>query len=111
MSKFDEKVKDALDTAKTLGIKVNASLLEKVAKGLGPSIYRADASLVSTSDKTELERVKKSFLVGKLGSKDDKKNDAAISHAAKSFGSSRKKLRIIFYTLCVEYLGKSSVYK
>ncbi|NOT35821.1 MAG: DUF2853 family protein [Saprospiraceae bacterium] len=111
MSKFDEKVKEALDSAKTMGIKVNGSLLEKVAKGLGPSIYRADSALVAVSDKTEMERVKKSFCEGKLGSKDDAKNTAAIASAAKAFGSNRKKLRIIFYTLIVESLGKSSVYK
>lgn len=111
MSKLDEKVNEAIEAARGIGVKVNADLMTKVAKGLGPSIYRADASLVSTSDKEELARVKKNFLVGKLGSHDDAKNDAAIAYASKAFGSSRRKYRILFYTLCVEHLGKSSVYK
>ncbi|MCC6817084.1 MAG: DUF2853 family protein [Saprospiraceae bacterium] len=111
MSKFEEKVNESLDAAKTLGIKVDSSLLTKVAKALGPSIYKVDSALVASSDKTEIERLKKNFLEGKLGSSDDSKNNAAIAHATKAFGSSRKKYRILFYTLCVEFLGKSGIYK
>ena len=39
----------------------------KVVKGLGPSVYRADASLVSGSDPEELETLKNNFLIRKLG--------------------------------------------
>ena len=45
----------------TLKIKADESLLTKVAKGLGPAIYNADASKVSGSSKKELETVKKTF--------------------------------------------------
>ena len=61
MSKFDE----ALDTYKaalkdTLKITdFDEAALTGVAKALGPSIYNADSSLVSSSDKEELDRVKK----------------------------------------------------
>ncbi|MEP7196451.1 MAG: DUF2853 family protein [Saprospiraceae bacterium] len=111
MSEFDEKVNEALAAAKTLGIEVDSVLLSKVAKGLGPSIYKADASLVSSSDTEELDRVKTNFLKGKLGCTNEADMDAAITHAINTFGSSnRNKLRILFYYLCVVKLDKSSVY-
>ena len=45
MSKLEEKVSLYLDEFKnTLKIKVDESLLTKVAKGLGPAIYNPDAS-------------------------------------------------------------------
>ena len=68
MSKLEEKVSLYLGEFKnTLKIKVDESLLTKVAKGLGPAIYNPDASKVSGSDKKELETVKNNFLIKKLG--------------------------------------------
>tara|TARA_B110000305_G_C18928591_1_gene398473 strand:- start:92 stop:370 length:279 start_codon:yes stop_codon:yes gene_type:complete len=67
MSKLEEKVSLYLwEFINTLKIKVDESLLIKVAKGLGPAIYNADASKVSGSDKKELETVKNNFLIKKL---------------------------------------------
>lgn len=112
MSQFDDKVNEALEAAASLGVNVDADLLTKVAKGLGPSIYNLDASLVSSSDQEELNRVKSSFLSGKLGCSDDAEMNAAMDHAIAVFGSgNRNKLRILFYYLCVENLGKASVYQ
>ena len=52
MSKLEEKVSLYLGEFKnTLKIKADESLLTKVAKGLGPAIYNADASKVSGSSK------------------------------------------------------------
>jgi hypothetical protein len=65
MSKFDEVVAGYAADAKTHGI--STSLLTGVAKGLGPSIYNADSSKVSGSDKSELDRVRENFLKKKLG--------------------------------------------
>ena len=73
MSKFQECL-DTYDAEfKKLGIKYDAKLLAKVAKGCGPTIYKPDSAKVATSDKTELERVKKNFLIKKLGLKDEEK--------------------------------------
>ncbi|HPG07300.1 MAG TPA: DUF2853 family protein [Saprospiraceae bacterium] len=114
MSKFDECVslyeKEMKDK---LGIKtVDGALLKSVTKGCGPSIYRNDASKVSSGDPQELERVKKNFLIKKLGLKDGPELDKAIAKVVDTFGSSnRNKYRAIFYYLLVKEFKKESMYK
>jgi len=111
MSKFDEKM--ALYTAefKELGIKFDAGLFEKVTKGLGPSIYKTDAEKVSCSQASEMETVKKNFLMKKLGCADGPKLDSAIEAVCDKMGkSNRNKYRAMFYYLLVKEMGKESVY-
>ena len=113
MSKFDDAVtlyKEAMHGK--LGIaKINDELLTAVTKGLGPSIYLADASLVSCSDKTEKDRVKNNFLIKKLGMTDAPALDSAIDEVCEKFGSSnRNKYRAVFYYLLTEKLGKQDFF-
>ena len=107
MSKFHE----ALATYKATDIKVDHDLLEKVAKSLGPSIYNADSSMVSGTDKDELATVKNNFLIKKLGLADGPGLDKAIDEVIEQMGRSNpKKHRAIFYTLLVEKFGKQSLF-
>lgn len=110
MSKFDEKMalydKALSTTAKDA---VDGDLLKKVAKGLGPSIYLKDASLVSCSDQTELDRVKTNFLTKKLGMSDDAEMDAAIKDICGMY-TDRMKHRAVFYYLLTKKLGKEAIY-
>ena len=107
MNKFEE----AIATYKSAGIAVNNDLLEKVAKSLGPSIYNADSSMVSGSDKGELATVKNNFLIRKLGLADGPGLDSAIDEAIEKMGRSNpKKHRAILYTLLVEKFGKQSLF-
>ena len=111
MSKFDEKLDLYKSSFDKLGIKYNADLLAKVTKGLGPSIYKKDAETVSCSQASELETVKKNFLLKKLGCKDSPKLDDAIKAVCAKLGSSnRNKYRAQFYYLLVKEMGKESVY-
>ena len=111
MSKFDEKVSLYTASAKELGLKIPEDLLRKVAKGLGPSIYLADASLVSGNDQSEKDTVKKNFLIKKLGLADGPALDAAIDEAIEKMGkSNRNKYRALLYSLLVIKFGKESVY-
>ena len=113
MSKFDEALELYQSNMKDkIGIKkFDAELLKLVTKGLGPSIYRKDSATVSCSDPVELERVKKNFLMKKLGLKDGPKLDEAIQKVCKKMGSAnRSKYRAIFYYLLVLEFGKESVY-
>ncbi len=91
---------------------VNEELVVAVAKGLGPSIYNADASTVSCSDSEELARVRESFVKGKLGVTDaDDAIDAVIADICAQLGTSnRNKLRVAFYYLLTVHYGKESVY-
>jgi Protein of unknown function (DUF2853) len=112
MSKFEDcmaQYTDCLDNV--IKVSYDAELLTKVAKGLGPSIYNADSSLVSGSDQSELDRVKENYLIKKLGLGDSADLDAAVKEVVGQFGSSnRNKYRAVFYyLLCVKF-DKGSVY-
>lgn len=113
MSKLDEKV-DLYYEAMTKDLKqkkVDKDLLKKISKGLGPNIYKVDASKVSASDKDELDRLKKNFLIKKLGLEDGPDLDKAIKKVIDTFGSSnRNKYRAVFYYLLVKHFKKESVY-
>jgi hypothetical protein len=113
MSKFDDllvKYKESLGSTRDVG-SIDEDLLTSVAKGLGPSIYLDDASRVSCSDQTELDRVKQNFLIKKLGLDDSPALDAAIKEVCEQLGSAnRNKYRAIFYYLLVKKFGKEAVY-
>ncbi|MFD0760991.1 DUF2853 family protein [Lutibacter aestuarii] len=111
MSKFDEKITLYQSEMKKLGLSFDADLLTKVTKGLGPSIYKADAETVSGSDEKELETVKNNFLIKKLGLSDGPKLDSALESVIEKVGkSNRNKYRAIVYYLLVKELGQESKY-
>ena len=110
MSKFDEKMEIYKAANAELKLGLSDALITGVAKGLGPSIYLADASLVSGSDPDELARVKKNFLIGKLGLADGPSLDTAIQGALNAMGSAnRNKHRALFYAILAKNLGKKSM--
>lgn len=111
MSKLDDLLATYQAEAQKLGASVDANLLAKVTKGLGPSIYKADSSKVAASDKTEITRVKDNFLKKKLGIVDDAVADALIKQVVDIFGSSNtNKHRALFYYFLVVKAGKESLY-
>ncbi len=111
MSKFDEALDKYKSAMSEMGASADETLLTAVAKGLGPSIYLADASMVSCSDKTEKDRVKNNFLIKKLGCTDSADLDAAVNAVCDKMGSSnRSKHRAVFYYLLVKQLGLESKY-
>ncbi len=112
MSKLQEKIDLYTSEAEKLGIAIDADLFKLVAKGLGPSIYKEDAELVSSSNKAELDTIKKNFLIKKLGQEDNEKLDEAIQKVIDTLGSSnRRKYRALFYYLLVKELGAESAYE
>jgi len=113
MSKRDDLIaKYAGDLEKKCGMKPDMKLLTAVTIGCGPSIYNADASTVSAGDPKELARVKKNFLVKKLGLKDTPKLDEGIQAVIDTYGrSNRNKYRAVVYYLLVKHFRKGSVYK
>jgi len=112
MSKLQEKIDLYTSEAEKLDIAIDAELFKNVAKGLGPSIYKEDAELVSSSNKAELETIKKNFLIKKLGQEDNEKLDEAIQKVIDTLGSSnRRKYRALFYYLLVKELGAESAYE
>lgn len=109
MSKFEETYEKYHKHMQENGMDVDADLLKSVTKGLGPSIYSNDASKVSCSDKSELDRLKKNFVMKKLGVTDEARADAAISTVCTKYNA-RTKHRAVFYYLLTKELGKESIY-
>lgn len=105
MSKFAEAMEKYTAYLNEAGISFDAAGLEEVAKGLGPSIYLADASLVSCSDDSELDRVKNNYIAGKLGISDSDKADAAVKAVCEKMKDTRQKYRAVFYYLVKQELG------
>lgn len=113
MSKRDDLIaKYASDLEKKCGMKPDMKLLTKVTIGCGPSIYNADACTVSAGDKAELERVKKNFLIKKLGLKDSPKLDEGIADVIATYGKSNpRKYRAVVYYMLAKKFKKTGVYK
>jgi hypothetical protein len=101
----------ASDLKEKCGMTPDMDLLKKVTIGCGPSIYNADASTVAGSQKSELETVKNSFLIKKLGLKDGPELDAAIAEVIEIYGkSNRNKYRAVIYYMLTKKFGKEKVY-
>jgi hypothetical protein len=104
--------KYAADLKEKCGVTPNMDLLTKVTIGCGPSIYNPDASTVAGSQKSELETVKKNFLIKKLGLTDSPALDAGIEAVLEKYGKSNKhKHRAVVYYLLTLHFKKESVYK
>lgn len=112
MTKRDELIKKyASELKEKLGEEADLSLLTKVTIGLGPSIYNADSSKISGSDKSELTTVKHNFLIKKLGLKESPELDNAINSVLEKYGKSDKnKYRAVVYYLLTKYFNKEEVY-
>ena len=113
MGRRDDLIaKYADDLKNKCGITPDMDLLTKVTIGCGPSIYNADASTVAASQDGELETVKNSFLMKKLGLKDSPELMAAINEAIETYGrSERNKYRAVVYYMLTKRFGKESVYR
>ncbi|MFN3380443.1 DUF2853 family protein [Runella zeae] len=110
MSAFAEVIEKSIEQLSSVGVGVDEALLTAVAKGLGPSIYNQDSSLVASSDPEELARVKNNFLIGKLGLEDGPDLDAAIAETVVTLKGINRKLRVVFYYLLVKKFGKEAIY-
>lgn len=112
MSKRDDLIaKYAADITDKLGATPDLDLLRKVTIGCGPSIYNADAETIAASDKAELDRIRASYLVKKLGLPDSPALSEAIDAVIEKYGrSNRNKYRVVFYYLLCQHFGKEAVY-
>lgn len=112
MSKLDEKIEKYTEhMTDKLGMTPDAALLRKVTKGCGPSIYNRDAETVAATDPSEVETVKKSFMMKKLGLTDEAAADAGVTKILDMYAAkSRTKYRAVVYYLLTKEFGKESVY-
>lgn len=113
MSKRDELIaKYADDLRNKCKMNPDMALLTKVTIGCGPAIYNGDSETVAASDPEEIERVKKNFLMKKLGLADSPKLAEAINAVVDTYGKSeRNKYRAVVYYMLTKHFGKEGVYK
>ena len=112
MSKRDDLIaKYADDLTNKCKMNPDMALLTKVTIGCGPAIYNADSSTVAGSDESELETVKKNFLMKKLGLADSPKLMEAINAVIDTYGrGERNKHRAVVYYMLTKHFGKEAVY-
>ena len=110
MSAFTDVVEKSMAQANELGLGIDETLMTAVAKGLGPSIYNQDSASVACSDQEELDRVKKNFLLGKLGLADGPELDAALAETCAAMKAVNRKSRVVFYAYLVKKFGKENIY-
>ncbi len=112
MSKRDELIAKYADDLQTkCKMNPDMDLLTKVTIGCGPAIYNADSQTVAASDESELETVKKNFLMKKLGLADSPKLMEAINAVIDTYGrGERNKYRAVVYYMLTKHFGKESVY-
>jgi Protein of unknown function (DUF2853) len=80
--------------------------IDKIVKHLGIALRSRDASLVSVSDRKELDRVKASWIGKKLGVDDGAKADAALDKVCKMMAADKTKHGVTFYYLVAKELDK-----
>jgi hypothetical protein len=103
--------KYALDLKNKFDVDADMELLKKVTIACGPSIYNRDSASISSSEESELERVKTNFLIRKLGLDPDSDFDSPIKSIMDRYGkTNRTKYRVVVYYLLVIHFGKEDIY-
>lgn len=110
MSTTSEKLEKykgtALSQLNAAGVSdVDMSLLDTYVNRMKNMIDNRDAVLVSTTDESELETVRKNFVVKTLDVNDKDKGMAAINSVANKMKGERNKNRAAFYYLVHQELA------
>jgi Protein of unknown function (DUF2853) len=83
---------------------VHEGAVQGIVRHCGIALQSKDASLVSASDPAELERVRESFLVKKLGREESEADlDAAVAAVVGKMSAERNKSRVTVYYLLAEH--------
>jgi hypothetical protein len=110
MSKFNQYIQLCLEQFSQIDYakSIDMPKLENIAKGLGPSIYRADTALISCADSRALERLKQRFLIQKMGFNhiEDGILAKAIEDVCELMRPVNTKRRAVFYYLLLDVIEK-----
>ncbi len=105
MSQTDEKIAMYTEELAKYVDNVDADLVQTIVGKLGPSIFDADAELVSSSDPAEMERVVKFIINNLVFDSTLEKIEAAAASAVETMGASNpKKFRVVFCYLAMQAL-------
>lgn len=91
---------------------VDEAAVAGIVKHLGIALRSKDSSLVATSDKEELARVRDGFMKKKLAlGGTDAELDAILKEVAGKMAKTREKSRVTFCYLIAEKAGKLGAFK
>jgi len=106
-----ELLAEVMDKVKKYDPKPDEELLAALVARYAIVFRNADAKFVSCSDKSELNRVKKSFLLDRLKvDMDDEEMDKLLAEICEQMKSDRRKHRGVFYYLLTKKLNKKAVF-
>lgn len=97
---------DYLADVKRYDAAANPDVVQKIVKHLGIALRSRDASKVSCSEKSELDRVREKWCGKKLGQTDAAAADAVIKKVCTLMKGDRQKQRVTFYYLVAKEMGK-----
>lgn len=98
---------DYMDDVKKYAKNVNEAAVAKIVKHLGIALRNRDSSLVSGTDKSELDRVREKWLKKKLElTQSDADLDKAIAAVMEKMKGERAKSRVTVYYLLADHFGK-----
>ena len=97
---------DYLADVKRYDASADADVVQKIVKHLGIALQSKDASLVSCSDASELDRVREKWCMKKLGATDARAADAVIGRVCETMKADRQKQRVTFYYLVAKEMGQ-----
>ena len=104
-------VKYAEDLRSKFNTEPDMELLKKVTIACGPAIYNRDSATVSSSEESELKRIKTNFLIRKLELDASDDFDTPIADIMTAYGKThRTKYRVVVYYLLVKHFNKEDVY-
>lgn len=96
---------DYLADVKRYDAGADEAAVAKIVKHLGIALRSKDASLVSCSDQSEVDRVVEKWTGKKLGV-DDRAGREAVNAVCETMKADRNKQRVTFYYLVAKQLGK-----
>lgn len=104
---MSDKYLEYMDGVKKYAPNADEAVVKKIVGYLGIALRSRDASLVSCSDDSELERVRSGFAAKKLGLSEA---DAAagVQAVCEAMKADRQKNRVTFYYLLAENTGTLS---
>ena len=82
------------------------AIVKKIVNHLGIALRSRDASLVSCSDSSELDRVREKWCMKKLKQTDEGKCDSVIASVCETMSADRAKQRVTFYYLVAKEFGQ-----
>ena len=99
------KAADYIDDVKRYDAGASEDVVGKIVKHLGIALTNRDSSLVAASDQSELDRVRDSWGMKKLGLDAGAAGDCVAKVAAEMSGD-RAKQRVTFYYLVAKHTEK-----